>query len=438
MSFSNLGLSAALLRAVEDQGYTTATPIQSQAIPTILAGGDVMAAAQTGTGKTAGFTLPILERLMREKPKSGGRPIRALVITPTRELAAQVQESVKTYGRHLPLKSTTVFGGVGMQPQVQTLRRGVDILVATPGRLIDHLQRRTVDLSQVETLVLDEADRMLDMGFINDIKKLIAAVPKQRQTLLFSATFSDGIRDLAQGLLTRPTRLEVAARNAAVDTVTQKVHPVNRDGKKTVLSHLIRDGDWQQVLVFTRTKRGADRLAMQLDRDGLSSAAIHGNKTQGARTKALGQFKKGGVRILVATDIAARGLDIDHLPHVVNYDLPEVPEDYLHRIGRTGRAGRDGQAVSLVSGDDRKLLKGIERMMNRNIHSEPVPGYEPDPFEETAVAAKRRNNPGGGQGRNQGQGQQRNAAGKGRPGGRQQKGNGGGRPHAGNPGRRAR
>ncbi len=436
MSFSNLGLSAALLRAVQDQGYTTATPIQAESIPAILAGGDVMAAAQTGTGKTAGFTLPILERLMREKPKSGGRPIRALVITPTRELAAQVQESVKTYGRHLPLKSTTVFGGVGMQPQVQTLRRGVDILVATPGRLIDHLQRRTVDLSQVETLVLDEADRMLDMGFINDIKKLIAAVPKQRQTLLFSATFSDGIRELAQGMLTRPTRIEVAARNAAVETVTQKVHPVNRDGKKTVLSHLIRDGDWQQVLVFTRTKRGADRLAMQLDRDGLSSAAIHGNKTQGARTKALGQFKKGGVRILVATDIAARGLDIDHLPHVVNYDLPEVPEDYLHRIGRTGRAGRGGQAVSLVSGDDRKLLKGIERMMNRNIHSEPVPGYEPDPFEETAVAAKRRQKPGGGQGRNQGQNR---SAGQARPAARRQQGNGGGnRSRTANPGRRAR
>jgi ATP-dependent RNA helicase RhlE len=277
---------------------------------------------------------------------------------------------------------------------------------------------------------------MLDMGFIHDIRKVIAAVPKQRQTLLFSATFSDAISQLAQGLLTRPTRIEVAARNSAVETVTQKVHPVNRDGKKTVLSHLIRDGDWQQVLVFTRTKRGADRLAMQLDREGLSSAAIHGNKTQGARTKALGQFKKGGVRILVATDIAARGLDIDHLPHVVNYDLPEVPEDYLHRIGRTGRAGRGGQAVSLVSGDDRKLLKGIERMMNRNIHSEAVPGYEPDPFEETAVAAKRRNHHGGGQDRHQGQ--KRNA-GPGRAAGRRPQGNGNGhRSAGGRQGRRPR
>ena len=414
MSFRNLGLSAALLRAVQGQGYDTATPVQSEAIPAILAGGDVMAAAQTGTGKTAGFTLPILERLMQQGPARGTRPIRALVITPTRELAAQVQQSVKTYGGHLPLRSTTVFGGVGMQPQVTTLRRGVDILVATPGRLLDHLQRGTVDLSRVETLVLDEADRMLDMGFINDIRRIIAAVPRQRQTLMFSATFSDAITRLAQTMLVRPKRIEVAARNSAADTVTQKVHPVARDGKKSVLSHLIRAGEWQQVLVFTRTKRGADRLAMQLDRDGLTSTAIHGNKSQGARTKALGGFKRGDIRILVATDIAARGLDIDQLPHVVNYDLPEVPEDYLHRIGRTGRAGRGGQAVSLVSGDDRGLLHGIERMLNKAIHAETVPGHEPDPFEETKVAAQRK------------RGQDRGA----RDGARRAQG-GNGRPHSG-------
>ena len=406
MSFRDLGLSAALLRAVEEEGYHTATPVQAEAIPATLAGGDIMAAAQTGTGKTAGFTLPILERLMQDRPGGGARPIRALVITPTRELAAQVEKSVKTYGRHLPLRSTTVFGGVGMQPQVATLKRGVDILVATPGRLIDHLQRRTVDLSRVETLVLDEADRMLDMGFINDIRKVIAAVPQQRQTLMFSATFSDAITRLAQTMLTRPTRIEVAARNAAADTVTQRVHPVGRNAKKNVLSHLIRAGDWQQVLVFTRTKRGADRLATQLEGDGLASTAIHGNKSQGARTKALGQFKKGGVRILVATDIAARGLDIDQLPHVVNYDLPEVPEDYLHRIGRTGRAGRGGEAVSLVTNDDRNLLHGIERMLKKNIHSETVPGHEPDPFEATADAKQRQRGPAqGAKAQRQGQGQ---------------------------------
>jgi ATP-dependent RNA helicase RhlE len=389
MTFRDLGLSAALLRALDDQGYQTPTPVQREAIPAVLTGGDIMAAAQTGTGKTAGFTLPILQRLMQEEPRPGARPIRALVITPTRELAAQVQQSVKTYGRHLPLRSATVFGGVGMQPQVATLKRGVDILVATPGRLLDHLQRRTVDLSQVRTLVLDEADRMLDMGFVNDIRKIISAVPTRRQTLMFSATFSDEITRLAQSMLTRPTRIEVAARNSAAETVTQRVHPVGRNDKKQVLSHLIRSGDWQQVLVFTRTKRGADRLATQLERDGLAATAIHGNKSQGARTRALGQFKQGGVRILVATDIAARGLDIDQLPHVVNYDLPEVPEDYLHRIGRTGRAGRGGEAISLVSSDDRGLLQGIERMMRRTIHSETVPGHEPDPFEATADAKQR-------------------------------------------------
>ena len=403
MSFDDLGLSAALLSAVREQGYDTPTPIQAQAIPPVLKGGDIMAAAQTGTGKTAGFTLPILERLMQSRPPKGVRPtIRALIITPTRELTAQVQESVKTYGRHLPLKSTVIFGGVGMQPQVQTLRRGVDILVATPGRLLDHVRQRTVDLSQVEILVLDEADRMLDMGFIHDIKKLIAALPRKRQTLLFSATFSDEIGKLAEGMLDRPTRIEVAKRNTAVETVTQKVHPVNRDAKRSVLSKLIREGDWSQVLVFTRTKHGADRLATQLGRDGLTAAAIHGNKSQGARTRTLGQFKQGDVRILVATDIAARGLDIDHLPHVVNYELPNVPEDYLHRIGRTGRAGRGGQAVSLVCGDEQKLLKGIEKMLRKDIAREIVPGAEPDPAEQPRPAARNgAGKPGGGRAQNQ-------------------------------------
>lgn len=382
MSFNDLGLSAALVRAVNDQGYDTPTPIQAQAIPAVLQGGDIMAAAQTGTGKTAGFTLPMLELLSRSTPQeSRGRPVRALILTPTRELTAQVQQSVRTYGRHLPLSSTVIFGGVGMQPQIQTLRRGVDILVATPGRLLDHLRQRTVDLSKVEILVLDEADRMLDMGFIHDIRKVIAAIPKQRQTLLFSATFSDDIRKLAQGMLNQPSQIEVARRNTAAEMVTQRVHPVNRGGKRALLSNLIQDGDWKQVLVFTRTKHGADRLAGQLEKDGLTAAAIHGNKSQGARTKALAQFKKGSVRVLVATDIAARGLDIDQLPHVVNFELPNVPEDYVHRIGRTGRAGHGGEAVSLVCVDELKLLKGIENLLKKSLEKQVVPGFEPDPRE---------------------------------------------------------
>jgi len=382
MSFDPLGLSAALLRAVREQGYTVPTPIQAQAIPAVLAGGDVMGAAQTGTGKTAGFTLPLLQRLMATPPPARGRrPVRALVLTPTRELAAQVQESVRTYGRHLPLTSATIFGGVGMQPQVDALRRGVDVLVATPGRLLDHLRQGTADLSRVEILVLDEADRMLDMGFIHDIRKLLAKLPAERQTLLFSATFSPDIRRLADGLLQRPTRIDVSPRSSTAETVAQKVHPVSRAGKRALLSNLIQGGDWEQVLVFTRTKHGANRLAKQLDGDGLSAAAIHGNKSQGARTRALAGFKQGDVRVLVATDIAARGLDIAELPHVVNFELPNVPEDYVHRIGRTGRAGRGGEAVSLVCVDELELLRGIERLLKGRIEQEIVPGFEPNPGE---------------------------------------------------------
>ncbi len=410
MSFDELGLATALVRTVREQGYTTPTPIQQQAIPAILAGGDVLASAQTGTGKTAGFTLPILDRLSRAHSPGGTRPVRALILTPTRELAAQVEASTRTYGKGLPLKSMTLFGGVGMQPQIQTLRRGVDILVATPGRLLDHLGRGTVDLSRVETLVLDEADRMLDMGFIRDIRRVISSLPNERQTLLFSATFSNEIRNLAQDLLRSPTRIDVARRNTAAEAVTQIVHPVNRTGKQALLSSLIRNGDWQQVLVFTRTKHGADRLAKQLDRDGVTATAIHGNKSQGARTTALSRFHKGGVRVLVATDIAARGLDIDQLPHVVNYELPHVPEDYVHRIGRTGRAGHGGQAVSLVCVDEQGQLAGIERLLNRSITKQTVAGHEPDLAERPEPATKgrsgrsnrgggaRRGHPGGGRG----------------------------------------
>ncbi|HEX7031200.1 MAG TPA: DEAD/DEAH box helicase [Gammaproteobacteria bacterium] len=376
MSFDSLGLSAALLRAVSEQGYTQPTPVQAQAIPAIIRGGDIMAAAQTGTGKTAGFTLPLLERL-NARPRSGKAP-RALILAPTRELAMQVDESVKTYGKYQPLKSFPVFGGVNINPQTAALRRGVDILVATPGRLLDHVEQRNVDLSQIEILVLDEADRMLDMGFIRDIRKVLALLPKRRQNLLFSATFSDDIRKLAQSLLDSPTLIEVARRNTAAETVAQVVHPVDRHRKRELLSFLIGSKNWKQVLVFTRTKHGANRLAEQLETDGLRSAAIHGNKSQGARTKALDEFKSGKVRVLVATDIAARGLDIDQLPHVVNYELPNVPEDYVHRIGRTGRAGYEGEAMSLVCVDEHKLLKDIEKVLKRDIPQVVIPGYEPD------------------------------------------------------------
>jgi ATP-dependent RNA helicase RhlE len=377
MSFSTLGLAAELVRAVAEKGYSEPTPVQRQAIPLILAGRDIMAGAQTGTGKTAGFTLPLLHRLHSTPARQRGA-VRALILTPTRELAAQVEASVITYGKHLPLRSTVIFGGVSINPQITKLRRGVEILVATPGRLLDHVNQKTLDLSKVEILVLDEADRMLDMGFIHDIRKILALLPKQRQSLLFSATFSEEIKRLADGILDRPELIEVARRNTTAELISQTVHPVDRERKRELLAHLIGARNWRQVLVFTRTKHGANRLSQQLEQDGIRSAAIHGNKSQSARTQALADFKKGDVRVLVATDIAARGLDIDELPHVVNYELPNVPEDYVHRIGRTGRAGKSGEAVSLVCIDEHKLLQGIERLIKRDIPKIVVPGYTPD------------------------------------------------------------
>ncbi|MBT8048227.1 MAG: DEAD/DEAH box helicase [Xanthomonadales bacterium] len=377
MSFDSLGLNAELLRAVHEQGYNEPTPIQVKAIPLILEGRDLMAGAQTGTGKTAGFTLPLLQRLASGETDKSQRAVRALVLTPTRELAAQVEQSVKTYGRHLPLNSTVIFGGVNINPQKDKLRRGVDVLVATPGRLLDHARQKTVDLSRVEILVLDEADRMLDMGFIHDIKRIISLLPAkgERQNLLFSATFSNEIKKLSHQLLNHPELVEVARRNAPIELIEQRIHPVEKNRKREMLSHMIGAGNWRQVLVFTRTKHGANRLARQLVMDGLSATAIHGNKSQAARTRALADFKKGAVRILVATDIAARGLDIDQLPHVVNFELPNVPEDYVHRIGRTGRAGNEGSAVSLVCSEEHKLLRDIERLINREIPKEVLPGY---------------------------------------------------------------
>ncbi|MDE2081274.1 MAG: DEAD/DEAH box helicase [Burkholderiales bacterium] len=380
MNFTDLGLAEPLLRAVKDQGYDIPTPIQAQAIPQVLKGGDLLAGAQTGTGKTAGFVLPMLQRLSAVKPVKDARgrvPIRCLILTPTRELAAQVEESVRTYGKYLPLTSMVMFGGVGMQPQVDKLRRGVDILVATPGRLLDHHQQRTLDLGQVEILVLDEADRMLDMGFIHDIKKVLAVLPAKKQSLLFSATFSDEIKALADRLLNAPALIEVARRNQTAETIAQKLHPVGRERKKELLAHLIKSGDWHQVLVFTRMKHGANRLTDYLNDQGISAMAIHGNKSQGARTKALADFKAGGLQVLVATDIAARGIDIDQLPHVVNFELPNVPEDYVHRIGRTGRAGAQGEAISLVCLDEEIFLKDIERLIKRSIPREVIPGFEP-------------------------------------------------------------
>ena len=378
MSFDSLGLSADILRAVADAGYTQPTPIQAKAIPAVLSGGDLLAGAQTGTGKTAGFTLPILHKLTAQ-PRSGKPVIRTLVLAPTRELAAQVEENIRQYSKYLPLRSMVIFGGVGINPQIDRLRRGVDILVATPGRLLDHVQQRTVDLSHVEILVLDEADRMLDMGFIHDIRKVLALLPKRRQNLLFSATFSDEIKRLADGLLDKPALIEVARRNTTAETVAQRVYPVDRERKRDLLAKLIQDGNWFQVLVFTRTKHGANRLAEQLDKQGIPAMAIHGNKSQGARTRALGAFKAGELQVLVATDIAARGIDITELPHVVNFELPNVAEDYVHRIGRTGRAGCEGEALSLVCVDEDKLLAGIEKLIGRKLPKEVVPGFEPDP-----------------------------------------------------------
>jgi ATP-dependent RNA helicase RhlE len=378
-SFESLGLLPELVRAVADEGYTVPTPIQVQAIPVVLAGRDVLAGAQTGTGKTAGFTLPLLQRLSTHantSPSPAKHPIRALVLTPTRELAAQVEESIRTYGKHLRLKTTLVYGGVGINPQIDALRRGVDILVATPGRLLDHVGQKTVDLRHVEILVLDEADRMLDMGFIRDIRRILALLPAKRQNLLFSATFSDEIRALANGLLHDPATVQVARRNAESELVAQRLYyPVPQTHKRALLSHLVSTGDWRQVLVFTRTKHGANRLAEQLCKDGIEATAIHGNKSQGARTKALAGFKTGDVRVLVATDIASRGLDIEELPHVVNYEMPHVPEDYVHRIGRTGRAGSAGESISLVSPEESALLADIERLLGRKVERAPLPDY---------------------------------------------------------------
>ena len=377
-SFQNLGLSAELLRAVTEQGYTIPTPIQAQAIPVVLAGRDLLGAAQTGTGKTAGFTLPLLQLLSTNSGQNAAsRHPRALVLVPTRELAAQVQDSVRAYGRHLKLRSTVIYGGVGFTPQAAELRRGVDIVVATPGRLLDHVQQRTIELRHIEILVLDEADRMLDMGFIPDIRRILALLPAKRQNLLFSATFSDEIRKLAGTFQRDPVTVEVAPRNASIDLITEVVHPVDKDRKRELLAHLVKTNNWQQVLVFTKTKHGANRLAEQLGRDGIESDAIHGNKSQPARMRALKRFKNMELQVLVATDIAARGIDIDALSHVVNYDLPNVPEDYVHRIGRTGRIGRSGDAVTLLGSDDRPLLNAIERLLARRIAQQIIAGFEP-------------------------------------------------------------
>jgi ATP-dependent RNA helicase RhlE len=396
MSFEDLGLCEDLLLAVREKGYTTPSPIQEKAIPAILTGRDVLAAAQTGTGKTAGFTLPLLQMLSQKTPtmKNGKRPIRALVLTPTRELAAQVAESVDAYGQHLSLKSTVVFGGVNINPQKAKLRGGVDILVATPGRLLDLHSQDALKLASIDVLILDEADRMLDMGFIHDIRRLLKYIPSERQTLLFSATFSKDILALTETLLKDPLSVEVAAQNSAAETVTQQVYRVIKTHKSHLLKHLIEEGDWEQVLVFTRTKHGADRLCKKLDKSGITSSAIHGNKSQGARTRALAGFKDGSVRVLVATDIAARGLDIKQLPHVVNFELPNVAEDYVHRIGRTGRAGANGHAISLVSDDETKLVRSIERLLGKKLDACPLPkGFEkPAPVDCLDVDERERPN----------------------------------------------
>ena len=424
MSFSDLGLRAELLRAIEAQGYTIPTPIQRQAIPAVLNGGDLLASAQTGTGKTAGFTLPMLQRLA-DGPKPAKRGIRALVLTPTRELAAQVGESVRDYGRHLSLKSHVIFGGVGQQPQVDALRGGLDILVATPGRLLDLQQQGHVDLSKVEILVLDEADRMLDMGFIHDIRKVLRLLPDTRQNLLFSATFSSEIQALADRLLDNPAMIEVARRNTTAETVDQAVYRVDRERKRDLLSHLISSQRWYQVLVFTRTKHGANRLAEHLGKQDITAMAIHGNKSQSARTRALSSFKSGDLQVLVATDIAARGLDIDELPHVVNFELPNVAEDYVHRIGRTGRAGNEGKAVSLVCVDEHGLLKNIERLIKRDLEKLIEPGFEPDPNAKPEPIEN-------GRGRGRGGNTRGNGGNGGNRGGRGNGGNGGNGQNRGN------
>ncbi|MEW5682094.1 MAG: DEAD/DEAH box helicase [Pseudomonadota bacterium] len=380
MQFTELNLLPELLKAIEEKGYSSPSPIQQQAIPAVLAGRDLMAAAQTGTGKTAGFTLPLLQLLAQgqlQGRKVQSNHVRALILTPTRELAAQVAESVTTYGKHLPLRSTVVFGGVKINPQMMAMRRGVDVLIATPGRLLDLYQQNAVKFGQLEVLVLDEADRMLDMGFIHDIKKILALLPKKRQNLLFSATFSEEIRTLARGLVANPLEVSVAPANTTAERVEQLIYPVDKNRKAALVTKLINDNNWQQVLIFTKTKHMANKLSLHLDTAGIKAAPIHGNKSQNARTKALADFKAGSIRALVATDIAARGLDIDQLPQVVNFELPNVAEDYVHRIGRTGRAGAAGHAISLVCADEGKELAGIERLIKQQLPRQVMPGFEP-------------------------------------------------------------
>jgi ATP-dependent RNA helicase RhlE len=402
MTFDELNLAPAILQAVREQGYETPTAIQAQAIPLVLAGHDLLGGAQTGTGKTAAFTLPLLHRLSQgQAPRSkfGGKGIRALVLTPTRELAAQVEESVKAYGKHLEINSTVIFGGVGMNPQIDRLRRGVDVLVATPGRLLDLQQQGALDLGQVQMLVLDEADRMLDMGFIHDVKKVLALVPKDKQSLLFSATFSDEIRELAASLLRDPQHIQVTPRNTTVQRITQVIHPVGRSKKKAALLHIIQQHNWSQVLVFTRTKFGANHVAEFLSKNGVTAMALHGNKSQGARTQALAGFKSGDIRALVATDIAARGIDIDELPHVVNYEIPNVSEDYVHRIGRTGRAGASGEAVNLVCMDEEGFMQDIEDFTKQRIPVQVLEGFGPEPGEKAEPIAMGRQTLWGGAGK---------------------------------------
>ena len=402
MTFDDLNLAPAIVQAVREHGYETPTPIQAEAIPAVLAGRDLLGGAQTGTGKTAAFTLPMLHRLStgeRAKNKFGGVAIRALVLTPTRELAAQVEESARVYGKHLSLTSAVIFGGVGMNPQINAMKRGVDILVATPGRLLDLQQQGFLDLSGVQMLVLDEADRMLDMGFIHDVKKILALVPKEKQSLLFSATFSDEIRDLANNLLKDPLSIQVTPRNTTVQRITQVIHPVGRGKKKALLAHIINQHNWSQVLVFTRTKFGANNVAEFLTKNGIQAMALHGNKSQGARTQALAGFKSGEIRALVATDIAARGIDIDELPHVVNYEIPNVSEDYVHRIGRTGRAGKSGEAVNLVSLDEEGFMMDIERFTKQEIPVEIFPEFMPEPGEKAEPIAMGRQTIWGGAGK---------------------------------------
>src|SRR4051812_28953824 len=402
MTFDDLKLAPAILKAVHEQGYETPTPIQAQAIPVVLEGHDLLGGAQTGTGKTAAFTLPMLHKLTNGRSKTnkfGKDGIAALVLTPTRELAAQVEESIRTYGKYLQLTSTVIFGGVGMNPQISQMKKGVDILVATPGRLLDLQQQGFMDLSTVEILVLDEADRMLDMGFLPDVKKILALVPKDKQSLLFSATFSDEIRDLANNLLRDPRSVQVTPRNTTVQRITQVVHPVGRAKKKQILAHIIQEHDWSQVLVFTRTKFGANHVAEFLNKNGITAMALHGNKSQGARTQALAGFKSGEIRALVATDIAARGIDIDDLPHVVNFEIPNVPEDYVHRIGRTGRAGREGAAVSLVCLDEEGFMQEIERFTKQQIPAVAIEGFGPDAGERAEPIAMGRQTLWGGAGK---------------------------------------